>query len=321
MTTNNSGLEEIFKYTWVIKNFSYYRGCFDEKLESSEFPDIEREDEIKWKLLLFPSAIPFADNQDYISLYLYLISCSVSQVQIINGKFCILNSRHEKSFSLEFSGPLKKFDTLGYCYYIRWDHLLCKDYDLFRDSLLKIYCEIKIAALSSESVNMQNNSAPLNGTISRDFGLLYESKKFCDVIFRIGDTEFKAHKAILSARSEVFSQYFEYNTEDNRFRVTDIDAQIFGEILRYIYTGETINLKTTAEKLLPVADKFKLDQLKFMCGREIGKTLTKETVAAILELADLHNAEDLKSQARNFMSNIHVANINEDVVIPPDENL
>ncbi|VDM36143.1 unnamed protein product [Hydatigera taeniaeformis] len=72
--------------------------------------------------------------------------------------------------------------------------------------------------------------------------------------------QFKAHKAILAARSPVFAAMFEHGMTEsraNRVNITDVEPDILGEVLRFIYTGRVVGLDNPvmAQELLAAADK------------------------------------------------------------------
>lgn len=74
--------------------------------------------------------------------------------------------------------------------------------------------------------------------------------------------QFKAHKAILAARSPVFAAMFEHGMAEsraNRVNITDVEPDILGEVLRFIYTGRVVGLDNPvmAQELLAAADKVK----------------------------------------------------------------
>ena len=80
--------------------------------------------------------------------------------------------------------------------------------------------------------------------------------------------QFKAHKAILAARSPVFAAMFEHGMAEcraNRVNITDVEPDILAEVLRFIYTGRVIGLDNSvmAQELLAAADKVCLRRLCF----------------------------------------------------------
>nr|CDS24579.1 protein roadkill [Echinococcus granulosus] len=118
--------------------------------------------------------------------------------------------------------------------------------------------------------------------------------------------QFKAHKAILAARSPVFAAMFEHGMAEsraNRVHITDVEPDILGEVLRFIYTGRVVGLDNPviAQELLAAADKYQLERLKAMCEEELVEHLTVEAACDILSLADIHSAEQLKTHTLDFI--------------------
>ena len=62
----------------------------------------------------------------------------------------------------------------------------------------------------------------------------------------------------------------------NTLLIEDIDADVFVEMLRFIYTDEVKNIKNLAAKLLVAADKYMLDLLKLKCEKVLAENITVE---------------------------------------------
>ena len=87
---------------------------------------------------------------------------------------------------------------------------------------------------------------------------LLESAKLSDVLFVIGNKEFKLHKAILASQSPVFSAMFENDLEEakkNRVEITDVDVEVFEVMIRFIYTANVDSVQQYALELFVAADK------------------------------------------------------------------
>lgn len=124
--------------------------------------------------------------------------------------------------------------------------------------------------------------------------------------------EYQAHKAVLAARSPVFAAMFEHEMEErkhNRVEITDVDADVLREMLRFIYTGKSNNLEKMADDLLAAADKYALERLKVMCEEALCSGLSVDNAAEVLILADLHSADQLKAQAIDFINMYVSSNI------------
>ena len=88
----------------------------------------------------------------------------------------------------------------------------------------------------------------------------------------------------------------------NRVEISDVDHEVFREMLRFIYTGKAANLERMADDLLAAADKYALERLKVMCEEALCTNLSTENSAEVLILADLHSADQLKAQAIDFIN-------------------
>lgn len=112
--------------------------------------------------------------------------------------------------------------------------------------------------------------------------------------------------------------------------ISDVDPDVFREMMVFIYTGKAPNLEKMADNLLAAADKvrgleeishvllvsvpvidlrsvcfsvqYALERLKVLCEEALCNSLSVENVADILILADLHSAEQLKAQAIDFIN-------------------
>jgi hypothetical protein len=122
------------------------------------------------------------------------------------------------------------------------------------------------------------------------------SGKDADVTFRVRGEEIKAHKNILTHRSAYFRLMFESGMKESLFNEVPLDENpaIFKKLLRFIYSGSVpVNIDENAMELLPLADKYGLDDLKPYCEAAICRNVSAENVIEVLRLADMHNCTDL----------------------------
>lgn len=157
-----------------------------------------------------------------------------------------------------------------------------------------------VASKYEEIANSQNQATTTNNSSSTTTNPASTNATSNMVMVR----EFEAHKAILAARSPVFSAMFEHGMEEtrqNRVEITDLDPETVAEVLRYIYTGQVNNLDQLALSLLVAADKYQLDRLKSMCEESLVESLTVENACDVLSYADIYNAEQLRANAMEFV--------------------
>ncbi|UYV69719.1 SPOPL [Cordylochernes scorpioides] len=134
---------------------------------------------------------------------------------------------------------------------------------------------------------------------------MIEHQKFSDITLSVCGRPFHAHQNLLSARSPVFQAMLThdmYEKKEKLIKIVDAEPMVFEELLRYIYTGKAPNLESMAAKLMEAADKYGLDRLKTLCEVYLGSNLTVDNAAEVLVLADMHNAQRLKSFAINYIN-------------------
>lgn len=119
---------------------------------------------------------------------------------------------------------------------------------------------------------------------------------------------FFAHKAILAARSPVFSKMFEHGLKErttNSVTISDIDPEVFKELLTYMYTGITPNIKIFASSLLNAAEKYQLDRLKALCEMRLSYDLQVDNAFETLALAHTYSVEQLKKNVIKYILKHH----------------
>jgi len=295
-----------FSYMWSINNFSFCREEMGEVLKSSTF-SAGANDKLKWCLRVNPKGLD-EESKDYLSLYLLLVSSNKSEVRA-KFKFSILNTKREETKAMESQRAYRfvQGKDWGFKKFIRRDFLLDETNGLLPDDKLTLYCEVSVVA---DSVNVCGQSSAVQFKVSEcrladDLGMLFDSQRYSDVTLAVEGKEFRAHKALLAARSPVFAAMFSHEMEEqqrNRVEITDVEADVLQEMLRFIYTGKSTQLTRMADDLLAAADKYALDRLKVMCEEALCSSLSTDNVADVLILADLHSADQLKAQAIDYIN-------------------
>ncbi|XP_055926961.1 speckle-type POZ protein B-like isoform X2 [Argiope bruennichi] len=303
-----------FSYTWTINNFSYSREDMGEVLKSSTF-SAGPNDKLKWCLRVNPKGLD-EESKEYLSLYLLLVFCNKSEVRA-KFKFSILNEQREETKAMESQRAYKfaQGKDWGFKKFIRRDYLMDEKNGLLPDDKLTLFCEVSVV---TDSVNISGQTCAIQFKVpecqlSKDIGALFREKKFSDVTLSVNGYEFFAYKAILSARSPVFAAMFEHDMTEkkqNRVEITDMEPDVLGELFHFIYTDCSNNLTIMPEELLAAADKYALERLKVMCEEELSNNLSIESSAETLILADLHNANQLKAYAIEFLKS-HASDVIE----------
>ena len=166
---------------------------------------------------------------------------------------------------MEMSPGMGKIGTNKY---IMSDFVLELDNGLLLDDKLTIYAELSYdgdledADELPEKAELEKRSQL---SLVQDFSSWILDEKLSNVVLVVREKECNAHKAILAARSSVFASMFERNVDEkisgddlkhNRWEITDIELEVFEELLRYIYSGKIgADLNLMADKLFIAADK------------------------------------------------------------------
>ncbi|KAF8784293.1 Protein roadkill like protein [Argiope bruennichi] len=244
-----------------------------EVLKSSTF-SAGPNDKLKWCLRVNPKGLD-EESKEYLSLYLLLVFCNKSEVRA-KFKFSILNEQREETKAMESQRAYKfaQGKDWGFKKFIRRDYLMDEKNGLLPDDKLTLFCEVSVV---TDSVNISGQTCAIQFKVpecqlSKDIGALFREKKFSDVTLSVNGYEFFAYKAILSARSPVFAAMFEHDMTEKK--------------------------------------QYALERLKVMCEEELSNNLSIESSAETLILADLHNANQLKAYAIEFLKS-HASDVIE----------
>ena len=99
---------------------------------------------------------------------------------------------------------------------------------------------------------------PANGTPSL----------FADVELVVSGVSFKAHRAILAARSAVFTAMFTSEMSASvtgRVEIPDVSPETFGQFLQFVYTGRLHTTCLADRELATCADKYQVNTLSNLC--------------------------------------------------------
>ena len=285
-----------FAFQWTIKKFHVRCGENESVLESPVFTSGPG-DKYKWQLKINPARSS--------SLSLVLVSqpdedrnrAIVEMAIYANGKEMYKKELHSGSIQ---NGYYKSNSEVVF----NIGRTLLSSYVV--DNSLTIHCKVCVFMLA-DPVHTTGSRYPVSVPecdMSTHFGSLLSSGESSDVTLVIGRKELKAHKFVLSTRSPVFKTMFQVDMKEkltNRVKIEDVELPVFQEMLTFMYTGKSPNLKSMTSELLFAADKYQLDRLKLMCEEELCSKLNATNASQTLELADRHNATQLKEFCRDFI--------------------
>lgn len=111
----------------------------------------------------------------------------------------------------------------------------------------------------SQLGNYSQAAREAESQVGSDFGkLLLPEPKQTDFVIIVGEKEFPVHKIVLSTRSSVFAEKFQYDYAEKcggRMELFDVEPADFKELLYFIYTGRVSKKKNLTFSLLAAATK------------------------------------------------------------------
>jgi N-acetylneuraminic acid mutarotase len=134
---------------------------------------------------------------------------------------------------------------------------------------------------------------------------LVNNEMFSDIRFRVDERTIHAHRCILYCRSEYFRKMFDAGMREaveNEISVPGVGYDVFLSVMEYLYTGRvTIKEGRVAVNLLQASDMFGLEGLRAQCVEKVESAITVDNAAFICEVADTHNAQQLKDYCITFI--------------------
>ncbi len=310
-----------FSYKWVIRKFPiHYTNSQVKFLDSPVFTSGRPDDLCRWRLRVYYRE-PNAQHRHSVKIGLTLVEGATAKKPILVSVRMGLTmmdktqDRHnQKKYVHEVNQrSIHTLSEIISSFLAETNYLLAESNGILCNGNLTVFCDVKvymindIVHVNGSRVTPYTEVFELNcfANLSHEFGSLLQEGLCCDVTIVAAGEEFKAHKGILSARSQVFRAMFEHNMEENAKNQVTIEghrADVVREMLTYIYTGSVPNLKKMTEPLFSIADMYALEELKLLCERELAKRLSIQNAVETLVLADQYSAVNLRGVCIDFIA-------------------
>ncbi|PIN19429.1 Speckle-type POZ protein SPOP [Handroanthus impetiginosus] len=295
-------------HEFVIENYSQRKGAGVGKcIESAHFMVGGH----KWVIIFYPRGrSEIAHNEGYTSLFLCLKSNIRSPLQI-SLEFSILDqSGRGNHLVFPFRYPYLNSSLLrvsfrgslsGFRKFIKWSSLESSDY--MKDDCLKISCTIEIFPCRIQILSLTN--------VGSYFSRIFQRKERASVFFKVKGETFWAKKSELAACSPTFRSLFSDTPPHEEIVIPDVEPRVFQAMLQFVYTGTLVEEEQEAisdinscnsflVKVLAAADRFELRRLKKICELRIMESMSRESVAYLLHIAELYRARKLKAACLRF---------------------
>ncbi|CAI0411195.1 unnamed protein product [Linum tenue] len=308
-------------HQFTIKGYSLAKGMGSGKCISSDIFTVGGYD---WAIYFYPDGKNPEDSSMYVSVFIALASDGTDVRALFELTLLDQSGKGKHKVHSHFdraleSGPytLKyKGSMWGYKRFFRRTSLETSDY--IKNDCLIMNCTVGVVRTRLEGPKQYSVIVP-QSSMGQGLKEILEAEVGCDIVFRVGDESFRAHKLILAARSPVFrAQFFGLVGDRNLDEVTvnDIDPTIFKAMLLFIYTDKIPEMHDVMDSssstgtstnmiqhLLAAADLYNLDRLKVLCESKLCEELTAVSVATTLALAEQHQCAQLKAVCLKFAAN------------------
>jgi len=288
------------EFTWTIKDYTHHE-VGKAALISPAFYTEPKEDgeKMRWYLNCYVGCNSDKASPEHVSVFL-------SQTPNMVIEYPPRNWEVELYIVRAGGYRVKKNYGSTFC---EKSYLQKNSESLLPDNTLTIHCIFRTTTdISTEPDPKTTPTADLaittvNKNLFTDFSSALNNGKFSDVILVCGGQKFRVHKGILASRSPVFDQMFKKATVEgtNEVTVDDVSPIVLWEFLRFLYTGDIVNLDIRVEELFVVADKYDVPTLTDICEKRLMQKLSMKNATRVLTLAHEYDREELKSRALAFI--------------------
>ncbi|KAG9471986.1 kelch-like protein 40 [Eleutherodactylus coqui] len=133
---------------------------------------------------------------------------------------------------------------------------------------------------------------------------MLDHSKFIDCVLKIKGKEFPCHRLVLAACSPYFRAIFLSDLEESKKKeidLEDVDPDVMGKILNYIYTSEIDITEQNVQDIFSVANMFQIPSIFTVCVSFLQKKLCLSNCLAIFRLGLMLDCPRLAVSARDFL--------------------
>lgn len=175
--------------------------------------------------------------------------------------------------------------------------------DKIPDKLLpeEILCQIQVSNQTNKDF-FQNtyDLVGLKNSRYEEYKDLFEDEVSTDITFVVKNRTIKAHKLIVGARSPVLKEMFKEKKES--IDMNDFDYDTVLNFKKFIYLNEHEFKWSDVDKLLHIAEKFKVKSLINVCSIELIQNINAANAFDALTLLDRYKKEEIKEKAMDYIT-------------------
>lgn len=158
-------------------------------------------------------------------------------------------------------------------------------------------------ALSS-TTSRGDTASPLE-RLGNELLQVLDRPQLSDITFLAEGHRIQAHRAIVAARCPYFKALWHAGmreSEERELSVGEIEAGVFTDVMKYIYSGQVEFNPDTVVELMAAANQYQLVQLKRRCEKYIIQAIDEDNVESLREAGELYGAPLLVSCCKRFVS-------------------
>ena len=145
---------------------------------------------------------------------------------------------------------------------------------------------------------------PTNENLDKKNASLFLEKEGSDVLFKVEDQTFPAHKSVMSERCKFFRNMFSSGMLESYSSVITIPetkASIFKAFLEYVYLETIVMNEDLALNLFDFSERYIIDDLKKACENCLCLNLTIGNFLRFYEAACLYDSPYLREKIMTFI--------------------
>ena len=155
--------------------------------------------------------------------------------------------------------------------------------------------------ISEEDLGSEAHQPNGHGELVRDLEKVLDQPTFTDWTLVCQGRNVPCHRFMLAARSPIFKQLFASTQSQDWSEISNLDLDTLYNLMEYIYT-DSVNTGSDIAKLFAAADEYCIFGLKSKCSVILKKRLSVDNVIQTLQLAILHNDDDLKTSCFKLLA-------------------
>ena len=193
-------------YLWTIENFSLHNVEVGEYIESPIFSSPKKNNTFKWNLRMYPNE----KDSDGIAIFLMCLAGSLPPLEV-SWEISALNTSRGKQKTVTGENLFRGTIVHGTFGFLKKAYVLDEKNGAMKNDIINVLAKISFYLQSTKSISGDCNlrgKSDLEDQFSDHFEPLLESGNYGDAVLMVRSQQFHVHKAILCARSSVFSALF-----------------------------------------------------------------------------------------------------------------